>query len=47
MDAKGIVYAYVWDTDERAGAGGTGIRMFDREGKYLGVGGDPTSRDSS
>src|SRR2546422_2467979 len=37
VDAKSIVYAYARDTDEKAGAGGTGsIRMFDRDGKYLG-----------
>ena len=37
IDAKGTVYGFVRDTDEKSGKGGTGsIAMFDRSGKYLG-----------
>src|SRR4051812_2827100 len=42
VDAKGVVYAFMRDTDEKEGKGGTGsIQMFDRSGKYLGRWGKP------
>lgn len=37
VDAQGIVYGFMRDTDEKAGQGGTGsVVRFDRNGKYLG-----------
>jgi DNA-binding beta-propeller fold protein YncE len=46
VDAKGVVYAFMRDTDEKAGKGGTGsVQMFDRSGKYLGKWGKPGQAD--